>query len=77
MLDTEPCYEEAMDRTLREKFGKAYDWSVQRQIMGKPELLGAGIIVEALSLPVSAEELLQVTIWREVQWRPGSGSRVF
>lgn len=58
LLDTEPLYTLAT-QTVLEPFGKTYDWSVKRHIMGRDERVGARYLVENLELPISPDELLR------------------
>jgi pseudouridine-5'-monophosphatase len=58
LLDTEPLYTQAM-AVVAARFGKRYDWSVKGQLIGRGTLEAARIIVEALELPLSPEELVR------------------
>ena len=57
LLDTEPLYTKA-NAAVVARFGKVYDWSVKRHCIGRRALDAARIIVDALALPLSPEELL-------------------
>jgi HAD superfamily hydrolase (TIGR01509 family) len=59
LLDTEPLYELAMNSAL-DTLGKSFPWHVQQQILGKPEIEGAGIIVKQLGLDMEPTQLLQL-----------------
>jgi pseudouridine-5'-monophosphatase len=54
ILDTEPLYEEAMGRAI-ELLGKSYSWEIQKLIVGKPEHVGASIIIKELELESKVE----------------------
>lgn len=58
LLDTEPYYTEATQEVVSE-FGKTFDWSVKRNMIGRPSLESARYLVTALALPISAEEYLR------------------
>jgi pseudouridine-5'-monophosphatase len=58
LIDTEPLYTAAAQAVVG-RFGKVYDWSIKRLIMGGAPALGAQVIVEKLSLPISPEQYLQ------------------
>lgn len=49
LLDTEPAYERAMELAVS-GLGMKYSWSIQRKIVGKPEHVGAEIIVKELGM---------------------------
>jgi pseudouridine-5'-monophosphatase len=57
LLDTEPLYTEAIAQVAA-RFGKVYDWSLKRDCIGRGTTDAARIIVEALGLPLSPEELV-------------------
>lgn len=58
LLDTEKLYTEATQAVVGE-YGKVFDWSLKAQMMGRHELEGAQLLVDALGLPISAEEYLR------------------
>jgi pseudouridine-5'-monophosphatase len=58
LLDTEKLYTEATQRVVGE-YGKAFDWSLKSMMMGRHELEAAQLLVDTLSLPISAEEYLR------------------
>ena len=58
LLDTERLYTESTQMVVGE-FGKTFDWSLKSQMMGRHELEGARLLVEALQLPISAEEYIR------------------
>src|SRR3954447_4972641 len=57
LLDTEPLYTRATAQVAA-RFGKVYDWSVKRDCIGRGTLEAAGIIVEALGLPLTPAALV-------------------
>lgn len=57
LLDTEPFYT-VVTQEICDEFGKTFDWSVKRNMIGRPSLESAQYLVDALSLPISAEEYL-------------------
>jgi pseudouridine-5'-monophosphatase len=57
LIDTEPLYTVAA-QTVVGRYGKTFDWSIKREIMGGGPLLGARFVVEALQLPISPEVYL-------------------
>jgi pseudouridine 5'-phosphatase len=57
LLDTEPLYTVAAE-TVVGRYGKVFDWSIKREIMGGGPLQGARFVVEALRLPISPEVYL-------------------
>jgi pseudouridine-5'-monophosphatase len=58
LLDTEPLYTEASQRVVA-PFGRTYDWSLKAEVMGRPALVSARVIVERLGLPITPEEYLR------------------
>ncbi len=58
LLDTEPLYTEASRRVVA-PFGRTYDWSLKAEVMGRPALVSARVIVERLELPLTPEEYLE------------------
>ncbi len=57
LLDTEPFYTEAT-QTIVGRFGKTFDWSIKANMIGRPSLDSARYLVDALSLPISAQQYL-------------------
>ena len=58
LLDTERLYTEATQRIVG-RFGKTFDWSVKGNMIGRPARDSARYLVEALALPISAEDYLR------------------
>ncbi len=58
LLDTEHFYTEVTDEICRE-YGKTFDWSIKRNMIGRPSLESARYLVDALSLPIEPEEYLR------------------
>jgi pseudouridine-5'-monophosphatase len=58
LLDTEPLYTEATQRIVA-PFGKVFDWSTKRHMMGRDALYSARHLVSTLELPISPEEYLR------------------
>ena len=58
LLDTEKLYTQATQEVVGE-YGKTFDWTLKVQMMGRHELEGANLLVQALDLPISAEEYLR------------------
>jgi pseudouridine 5'-phosphatase len=58
LLDTEPLYTQAI-AGVAARFGKTYDWTVKSQCIGRGTVEAATIIVEALELPLSPDELVR------------------
>ena len=57
LLDTEPLYTRVTQEIVAE-YGKVFDWSVKRHMIGRPSLEAAGYLVDALSLPMSPADYL-------------------
>jgi pseudouridine 5'-phosphatase len=57
LLDTEPFYTEVTQRIVA-RYGRTFDWSVKSKMIGQPPLASAGILIEALNLPITPEEYL-------------------
>ena len=53
--DTESLYTLCTQKIL-DRYGKTYDWPLKTRVMGRKPLDAAGFIVDALELPISAEE---------------------
>jgi pseudouridine-5'-monophosphatase len=58
LLDTERLYTEATQQIVG-RFGKTFDWRVKGEMIGRPALDSARHLVEALSLPITAEDYLR------------------
>ena len=58
LLDTEKLYTEATQRVVAE-FGKTFDWELKSRMMGRHELSAAQLLVDTLTLPISAAEYLE------------------
>lgn len=58
LLDTERFYTEAT-QAICARYGKAYDWSLKSQMIGRPAQVAARLIVERLALPLTPEEYLR------------------
>jgi pseudouridine 5'-phosphatase len=57
LLDTEPLYTEATQAVVGE-FGKRFDWSLKRELIGTSEHNGARMVIEGLGLPLTPDEYL-------------------
>ena len=57
LLDTEGIYTEVTQDIVGE-FGKVFDWSVKKTIIGRPAYQAAKIIVESLNLPITPQDYL-------------------
>jgi pseudouridine-5'-monophosphatase len=81
LLDTEALYTNAAQAVVG-RFGKVYDWSVKRLVVGGDPALGAQLIVDALQLPLSASDYLRerealMREWcRHVQPMPGASALI-
>jgi pseudouridine 5'-phosphatase len=58
LLDTEPLYTRSIAEVAA-RYGKVYDWSTKSQCIGRGTREAAQVIVDALGLPLSAEELVR------------------
>ncbi|MBX2867047.1 MAG: HAD-IA family hydrolase [Acidiferrobacterales bacterium] len=58
LLDTESIYTEVTQSIVSE-FGKTFDWSIKANMIGRAEMESSRYLVEALELPISAEEYLE------------------
>ena len=59
LLDTESIYSEATQKIVG-KYGKIFDWSIKKKIIGRRSIESAKIIVESLNLPITPEEYLDL-----------------
>lgn len=57
LLDTEPLYTDAT-KTLLEPYGKQFEWSLKREMIGRSDIEGAELLVTRLALPLTAREYL-------------------
>ena len=57
LLDTERIYTEVTQDIVGE-FGKVFDWSVKKKILGRPSSQAAKIIVKNLDLPITPQDYL-------------------
>lgn len=57
LLDTEPIYTRAAQAVVA-PFGKTYDWSVKRHVVGGDPMAGARFVVDHLQLPITPEEYI-------------------
>jgi pseudouridine-5'-monophosphatase len=57
LLDTEHFYTEVTGEICK-GYGKTFDWSVKRNMIGRPSYESACYLVETLSLPITPEEYL-------------------
>ncbi|ALG69336.2 HAD-IA family hydrolase [Beggiatoa leptomitoformis] len=57
LLDTEPFYTEVTQQIVQQH-GKTFTWALKSQMMGRKPLDAAKILVDALELPITAEEYL-------------------
>lgn len=56
LLETEPIYT-LVTRRVVERYGKTFDWSVKRHMIGRGRRESAQILIDALDLPLDTEEL--------------------
>ncbi|MGC4066973.1 MAG: HAD-IA family hydrolase [Polyangiaceae bacterium] len=57
LLDTEPLYTQATQAVVS-RFGRTYDFSLKRRIMGGSARAGAALVLGELAIPLSVEEYL-------------------
>ncbi len=57
LLDTERLYTQATQAVVG-RFGKTFTWEIKRQAMGRDARASAGLILERLGVPLTAEEFL-------------------
>lgn len=57
LLDTEPLYTKATQRVIA-PFGKRFDRSLKRKIMGGDSRVGAAKVIDELDLPLTVDEFL-------------------
>ncbi|KAA3630373.1 MAG: HAD family hydrolase [Proteobacteria bacterium] len=58
LLDTESIYTEITQKIVS-RFGKVFDWSIKGNMIGRAAHESSQYLVEALDLPISAEEYLE------------------
>ena len=59
LLNTEPFYTEAHE-ILASRYGKVFDWSVKSRMIGLPAQTSAQRMIDALDLPLSVPEYLEM-----------------
>src|SRR4051794_32925694 len=57
LLDTEPLYTQ-VSQAIVSRYGKTYDWSVKGNMIGRPAIDSARYLMQALDLPMRAEDYL-------------------
>ena len=57
LLDTERIYTTVTQKIVG-RFGKTFDWSLKRNMIGRPAIDSANYLVDALALPMNADEYL-------------------
>jgi pseudouridine-5'-monophosphatase len=57
LLDTEIIYTEVTQQIVN-RFGKTFDWSIKANMLGRAAIDSARYLVEALDLPIPAEQYL-------------------
>lgn len=57
LIDTESIYTEVTQKIVS-KYGKVFDWSIKKRIIGRRSIQAAEIIVERLNLPITPQEYL-------------------
>ncbi len=77
LLDTEPLYTRVTQAIVGE-YGKVFDWSIKRHMIGRPSRESARYLVETLSLPIGPDEYLErrrdglARLFRESPAMPGA-----
>jgi pseudouridine-5'-monophosphatase len=71
LLDTEHFYTEVTSEIVAE-YGKVFDWSIKRNMIGRPSLESARYLVDALKLPIAPEDYLARRSKRLVELFPKS-----
>ena len=78
LLDTERFYTE-VTQAIVERYGKAFDWSIKGDMVGRPAIESARYLIRALDLPMTPEEFLrerELLLERLVPYtRPMRGAR--
>jgi len=81
LLDTEQIYTDVTQEIVG-RFGKIYDWSVKRHMIGRPSIDSARYLVRTLDLPIAPEQYLAereeafVTRMPEAKRMPGAAELV-
>jgi pseudouridine-5'-monophosphatase len=57
LLDTEPIYTD-VTHVIASRYGKAYDWSIKANMLGRPALDSAEYLISTLGLPIRPDEYL-------------------
>jgi pseudouridine 5'-phosphatase len=57
LLDTEPLYTDAANAVVG-RYGKVYDWSIKKHVVGGQAQAGAAFTIERLKLPLTVEQYL-------------------
>ena len=77
LLDTEGIYTEVTQEIVGE-YGKVFDWSIKKNIIGRRSIQAAQIIVESLDLPITPQDYLDsrkdvlLEKFRDTQALPGA-----
>jgi pseudouridine-5'-monophosphatase len=58
LLDTEPFYTRAHE-IVAARYGKVFDWTVKRKMIGLRARDSAGVMISALRLPISVDQYLE------------------
>ena len=58
LLDTEPLYTQTT-QAIVQRFGKDFSWDIKADMIGRAALDSARYLVDALELPISAEQYLE------------------
>lgn len=58
LLDSEPLYTQATQAVVG-RWGKTYDWSIKRRIVGGDARVGAALIIRELGIPLGVDEYLR------------------
>jgi len=58
LLDTEPLYTDAAQAVVG-RYGKVYDWSIKKHVVGGQAEAGAAYTIAQLQLPLSVEQYLE------------------
>ncbi len=69
LLDTESI-NEAVNQAIADRYGCVYDPGVRGQIAGRDAHTSSALLVEALGLPISPEEMLRQRRSLVAEWKP-------